>query len=120
MLRRASGLAATIILTLALGIGANTAIFSVVDAVLLRRLPFRDPARLIAIWDTYQGQPKLGVSPAEFEEWSRQTSLFDGLAFYRYVGNGRDMNLSGAAEPVRVHTTWASASLFTVLGVQPA
>ena len=120
MLRRAPGLAAAIILTLALGIGANTAIFSVVDAVLLRPLRFRDPARLIAVWDKYQGQPKLGVSPAEFEEWSRQTDLFDGLAFYRYVGNGRDLNLSGGGEPVRVHTTWASASLFTVLGVQPA
>ena len=64
MLRRAPGLAAAIILTLALGIGATTAIFSVVNAVLLRPLPFRDPGRLIAIWDKYQGQPKLGVSPA--------------------------------------------------------
>ena len=120
MLRRAPSLAATIVLTLALGIGATTAIFSVVNAVLLRPLPLRDPARLIAIWDQYQGQPKLGGSPAEYEQWSRQTDLFDGVAFYRYVGNGRDTNLSGGAEAVRVLTTWASASLFPLLGVQPA
>ncbi len=120
MLRRSPGLVATIVLTLALGIGANTAIFSVVDTVLLRPLPFHDPARLAAIWDTYQNQPKLGVSPLEYQQWSRQTDLFEGTAFYRYVGIGRDMNLSGGLEPVRVHTTWASASLFPVLGVQPA
>ncbi len=120
MLRRSPALAATIVLTLALGIGANTAIFSVVDSVLLRPLEFRDPARLVAIWDNYAGLPKLGVSPAEYEQWSRQTGLFDGVARYRYVGAGRDMNLSGGGEPVRVHTTWASASLFSVLGVRPA
>jgi len=120
MLRRSPALAATIVLTLALGIGANTAIFSVVASVLLRPLEFRDPARLVAIWDNYAGTPKLGVSPAEYEQWSRQTDLFDGVARYRYVGAGRDMNLSGGAEPVRVHTTWASASLFSVLGVRPA
>ena len=119
MLRRSPGLVATIVLTLALGIGANTAIFSVVDTVLLRPLPFHDPARLAALWDTYQNQPKLGVSPLEYQQWSQQTDLFEGTAFYRYVGIGRDMNLSGGSEPVRVHTTWASASLFPVLESGP-
>jgi hypothetical protein len=89
MLRRSPGLVATIVLTLALGIGANTAIFTVVNSVLLRSLPFRDPARLFALWDSYQGVPKLGVSPAEYDEWRRQTDLFDELARYRYVGTGR-------------------------------
>ena len=120
MLRRSPALAATIVLTLALGIGANTAIFSVVNAVLLRPLEFRDPARLVAIWDNYANQPRLGVSPAEYERWSRQTDLFEGTGIYRYVGNGRDMNLTGIGEPVRVHTTWASAGLFRALGVRPA
>ncbi len=120
MLRRSPALAATIVLTLALGIGANTAIFSVVNSVLLRPLEFHDPARLVAIWDHYAGAPKLGVSPAEYEQWSRQTDLFDGVGRYRHVGIGRDMNLSGGTEPVRVHTTWAGASLFPVLGVRPA
>jgi predicted permease len=120
MLRRAPTLSAIIVLTLALGIGATAAIFRVVNAVLLRPLPFREPARLIAIWDTYQGQPRLGVSPAEYTEWRRQSDLFDGIGFYRYIGIGREMNLSGSGEPVRVHTTWAGASLFPLLGVQPA
>jgi len=120
MLRRSPALTATIVLTLALGIGANTAIFSVVNAVLLRPLEFRDPARLVAIWDNYANQPKLGVSPAEYERWSRQSDLLEGAGIYRYVGNGRDMNLTGIGEAARVHTTWASASLFPVLGVRPA
>lgn len=120
MLRRSPALAATIVLTLALGIGANTAIFSVVNAVLLQPLGFRDATRLVAIWDNYANQPKLGVSPAEYERWSRQTDLFEGTGIYRHVGNGRDLNLTGGTEPVRVHSTWASASLFQVLGVRPA
>src|SRR5277367_190174 len=119
MLRRSPALVATIVATLALGIGANTAIFSVVNSVILRPLPFHDPARLAAIWDTYTGQPKLGVSPAEYERWRRQTDLFADTGIYRYVGSGLDLNLTGGQDPLRVHTTWASASLFPVLGVQP-
>ncbi len=97
MLRRSPALAATIILTLALGIGANTAIFTVVNSVLLRPLPVRDPARLVAIWDRYEseGAGKIGVSPAEYDQWRRQTDIFEDIARYRYVGIGRDMNLTG-------------------------
>ncbi|MBZ5611161.1 MAG: ABC transporter permease [Acidobacteriia bacterium] len=120
MLRRSPALTATIVLTLALGIGANTAIFTVVNSVLLRPLPFRDPARLVAIWDRYEGLEKIGVSPAEYDEWCRQTDLFEDVARYRYVGIGRDMNLTGGSEPERVRTTWASAGLFSMLGVRPA
>jgi predicted permease len=120
MLRRSPALAATIVLTLSLGIGANTAIFSVVDSVLLRPLAFRDSGRLVAIWDNYGGLPKLGVSPAEYERWRRQTDLFEGTAFYRYVGNGLELNLTEGVEPVRIHMTWASSSLFSVLGARPA
>ena len=120
MLRNGRALAAAIVLTLALGIGANTAIFTLVDSLLLQPLPFRDPGRLVAIWDNYHGIPKLGVSPAEYDEWARQTDLFDGIGRYRHVGTGRDMNLSGGTEPLRVRTTWASASLFRVLGNAPA
>ena len=77
MLRRSPVFTLTVVLTLALGIGANTAIFTVVNSVLLRPLPFRDPARLVAIWDTYQPNfPKLGVSPTEYDEWARQTDIF--------------------------------------------
>jgi putative ABC transport system permease protein len=74
---------------------------------------------LFALWDSYQGVPKLGVSPAEYDEWRRQTDLFDELARYRYVGTGRDMTLTGGSEALRVRTTWASANLFSTLGVLP-
>lgn len=100
MLRRSHAPILTIVLTLALGIGANTAIFTVVNSVLLRPLPFRDPSRLAAIWDSYQGLPKLGVSPLEDQEWSRQTDIFDSIARYRYVGTGREMNLTGGLRAV--------------------
>jgi putative ABC transport system permease protein len=118
MFRRSRALSATIVLTLALGIGANTAIFSVVYSVLLQPLAVRDPARLVAIWDNYAGQPKLGVSPGEYERWRRQTDLFESTGIYRYVASG--VNLTGAVEPIRVRSTWASASFFVTLGVRPA
>ena len=120
MLRRSPALAATIVLTLTLGIGANTAIFTVVNSVLLRPLPFRDPGRLVAMWDHYEGLEKLGVSPAEYDEWRRQSDVFEQIARFRYVGIGRDMNLTTGAEPERVRTTWASSSLFPMLGVRPS
>ena len=119
MLRRSPVFTLTVVLTLALGIGANTAIFTVVNAVLLP-LPFRDPARLVAIWDTYQPNfPKLGVSPVEYDEWSRQTDIFEGVGRYRYVVGGQEANLTGGAEPLRVQASCASSSLFRMLGVHP-
>ena len=120
MLRRSPIFTLTVVLTLALGIGANTAIFTVVNAVLLRALPFYDPARLVAIWDTYQPNfPKLGVSPVEYDEWSRQTDIFEAVGRYRYVAAGQEANLTGGAEPLRVQASCASSSLFRMLGVQP-
>ena len=118
MLRRSPVFTLTVVLTLALGVGANTAIFTVVNAVLLRPLPFRDPARLVAIWDTYQPNfPKLGVSPVEYDEWSRQTDIFESVGRYRYVAAGQEANLTGGAEPLRVQASCASSSLFRMLGV---
>ncbi|HLK20937.1 MAG TPA: ABC transporter permease, partial [Bryobacteraceae bacterium] len=120
MLRRSPVFTLTVVLTLALGIGANTAIFTVVNAVLLRPLPFRDPARLVAVWDTYQPNfPKLGVSPAEYDEWSGQTDLFEDVGRYRYIASGQEANLTGGAEPLRVQASCASSSLFRMLGVHP-
>jgi putative ABC transport system permease protein len=120
MLRRSPIFALTVILTLALGIGANTAIFTVVNAVLLRPLPYRDPTRLVAIWDSYQPQfAKLGVSPTEYNEWLRQTDIFEELARYRYVAIGKETNLTGGREPIRVQPTCASSSFFSILGVRP-
>ena len=120
MFRRSPLFTLTVILTLALGIGANTAIFTVVNSILLRPLPYRDPARLVAIWDTYHpSYPKLGVSPAEYEEWTRQTDLFKEVARYRYVAIGKETNLTGGREPIRVQPTCVSSSFFSILGVHP-
>jgi predicted permease len=118
MLRRSPVFTLTVVLTLALGIGANTAIFTIVNSLLLRPLPFHDPARLLAIWDTYQPNfPKLGVSPAEYDEWARQTDIFEQIGRYRYVAGGQEANLTGGAEPRRVQASCASSSLFRMLGV---
>jgi putative ABC transport system permease protein len=118
MPRRSPLFTLTVVLTLALGIGANTAIFTVVNSVLLRPLPFDDPARLVAIWDTYQPNfPKLGVSPAEYDQWARQTDIFEQIGRYRYVAGGQEANLTGGAEPRRVQASCASSSLFRMLGV---
>jgi putative ABC transport system permease protein len=120
MLRRSPLFTLTVVLTLALGIGANTAIFTVVNSVLLRPLPYRDPARLVAIWDSYQPQfAKLGVSPAEYDEWVRQTYIFEEVARYRYVAIGKETNLAGGSEPIRVQPTCASSSFFSILGIRP-
>ncbi len=118
MLRRSPVFTLTVVLTLALGIGANTAIFTVVNSVLLRPLPFHDPARLVAIWDTYQPNfPKLGASPTEYDEWARQTDIFEEVGRYRYIASGQEANLTGGAEPRRVQASCASSSLFRMLGV---
>jgi predicted permease len=120
MLRRSPLFTLTVVLTLALGIGANTAIFTVVNSILLRPLPYRDPARLVAIWDSYQPRfAKLGVSPTEYDEWVRQTDIFEEVARYRYVAIGKETNLTGGREPIRVQPTCASSSFFSTLGVRP-
>jgi putative ABC transport system permease protein len=120
LLRRSPFFTLTVVLTLALGIGANTAILTIVNAVLLRPLPFHDPARLIAIWDTYQPNfPKLGVSPIEYDEWARQTDIFEEVGRYRYVAGGQEANLTGGAQPLRVQASCVSSSLLRMLGVHP-
>jgi putative ABC transport system permease protein len=120
MFRRSPLFTLTVILTLALGIGANTVIFTVVNSVLLRPLPYRDPERLVAVWDTYHpSYPKLGVSTVEYDEWARQTDLFEEVARYRYVAIGKETNLIGGREPIRVQPTCVSSSFFSILGVHP-
>ncbi len=116
---RAPGFTVIAALTLALGIGANTAIFSLVHAVILKPLPFRDPSRLIAVWDTYLPQfPKVGVSPPELAAWQQQTDLFGQTGWYRYVPQNLALTSPGS-EALEVHATFASASLFEMLGVAP-
>ena len=82
MLRKKPIFTLVAVLTLAIGIGANTAIFSVINGVLLRRLPYKDPDRLAIIWNDYgdQGQSLPAVSPLDFKDYQRQTQLFEDIA----------------------------------------
>ena len=117
MLAHERGFAAVAILTLALGIGANTAIFSVVNGVLLRPLPYPEPERLFAV---HEQLPKvshlaasLPVSAHHFAEWRKHSTAFEQIA----IVAPRSVNLSGGAEPERVYAARVSAALFPMLGV---
>src|ERR1700739_280295 len=89
MLAKNPGFSAIAILTLALGIGANSAIFSVVNAVLLRPLPFDEPDRLVDLWHlppqaSFPGIPTFAVSPANFLDWRSQSRAFEGMSAYGF------------------------------------
>src|SRR3954463_449377 len=103
------------VIALALGIGANSAIFSVVDAVLLRPLPFKHPEQLVMLWENaaHQGFPKNTPSPANFLDWQKQVQSFTGMAAMAE----RSFNLTGVGEPERLEGRRVSANLFDLLGV---
>src|SRR5881397_819802 len=111
------GFTTVAVLTLALGIGANTAIFSAVDAVLIRPLPYVDAGRLVMIWDEMSdiGFPKHNSTPAEWHEWRRNNTVFTDIAATQPV----QATLSSDGEPVEVPARKVTANLWTVLGVQP-
>jgi putative ABC transport system permease protein len=117
-LRKNPGFTMVAIATLALGIGANSAIFSVVNAVLLRPLPYRDPGRLVAVGsDTKEAGD--GISYQHYQAWKSLSRSYEGLAvYYRNSGWSR-VTLTGE-EPESAQGTYASASLFEVMGVAPA
>jgi putative ABC transport system permease protein len=116
LLLKNPGFSAVVILILALGIGANTAIFSLVNAVLLRPLPYPEPDRLVMLWE---GNLKEGgkhlVSPADFFDLQKNTQSFEYLAALYPPG----FNLTGVNEPERVSGARVSASIFATLGVKP-
>ncbi len=116
MLRKSPGFTSIAILTLALGIGANTAIFSIVDAVLLRPLPFRDPDRLVQLFETESSPGNYPLTGQDFLDWRAQNSTFDDMAVYSYQ---ESFNASGAGEVARATVVEVQASIFSVLGVQP-
>jgi predicted permease len=115
MLLKIPGFTLIAVFTLALGIGANTAIFSVVNAVLLRPLPYQEPQQLAMVWETDKNNAPTLVAPANFTDWSEQSQSVARLAALR----GWDANLTGAGEPERLQGAQATADLFKVLGVQP-
>src|SRR5436190_8334754 len=109
------GFTAVAVLTLALGIGANTAIFSVVNAVLLRPPPFKEPGRLVFVSEKSKDMDNMSVSYPNFLDWQRQQVAFSSLAAFRT----EEWNLTGTSHPERVVGLQVSASFFPTLGVQP-
>jgi predicted permease len=114
-LRRNPSFATIAILTLALGIGANTTIFSVVNGVLLNPLPFPEPDRLIRLYDATDDFSHGSVSYLNFKDWEHDNRTFQSMTGFR----GEDLNLTGEAEPEQVPGEQVSASYFNTLGVQP-
>jgi predicted permease len=115
MLRKNPGFTAVAVLTLALGIGANTAIFSVVNGVLLRPLPYPEPARLMMIYEKTPEFSQNSVSYPNFLDWRRENHSFTDMGAFR----GHDFNFTGSGQPERLSGEYVSASLFPVLGVNP-
>ncbi|MGE5325171.1 MAG: ABC transporter permease [Actinomycetota bacterium] len=115
MLLKSPGFAAIAILTLALGIGANTALFSVVDGVLLNPLPYPHSEQLMAVYGNTRGFNPGPVSYLNFLDWQRQNRTFSSLAIYR----GEDYNFTTSSEGERVSGLMISAGFFTTLGVKP-
>ncbi len=120
-LRKSPAFTAVAILTLALGIGANTAIFSVVQGVLLRPLPFAHPENLVQIWNTYSllpAFPQVELSPGDFEDFRKQSVSFSDMAAYVNIPQG--FNMTGRGEAERVEARYATSGFFPLLGIEPA
>jgi putative ABC transport system permease protein len=115
ILRRSPGFTAVAVLTLALGIGANTAIFSVVNSVLIRPLPYHDPAGLVMVWEisSQSPNPHNTVSPPNFLDWQTRNTVFSSMA---YIFDERD-NLTGTGDPQEVVVQDVSTNFFPLLGV---
>ena len=121
MLRKNPGFTLIAVMTLALGIGANTVIFSAFNAVMLRPLPYKEPNRIVTVWDTYLqlGANKYGVAYANFVDLKeRSRDLFEPLALYQAASN-TTFNLTGLASPERIQGTRATGDFFRALGVAP-
>ena len=116
MLLKNWSVTAIIVVVLALGIGANTAIFSVVNAALLRPLPYADPDKLVRLSEDSPQVPQMSISYPNFLDWREQNKVFSGIAAMQF----RSLNLTGKDEPERLAGRAVSAELFDVLGVKPA
>jgi putative ABC transport system permease protein len=116
MLRKNPGFTVIAVLTLAFGIGANTAIFSVVDAVLLRSLPYKNPRELVWLWCKRTDRAKAPFSIADLEDYERQSRSFESVAAFRLWG----ANLTGTGVPERVQGIQTTGSFFKTVGVAAA
>ncbi len=116
MLLKHPGVSIVAVITLALGIGANTAIFSVVNAVLLRPLTYHDPDRLVSLWENVPNHGRWRASPANFHDWKKQNTLFEDISAY----GGSSMSITGdGGEPEQLVGTRVSSGYFAVVGVEP-
>src|SRR5437879_2148807 len=117
MLLKKPGFTLIAVITLALGIGANTAIFSVVNTVLLRSLPYEEAERLVMLYETapQQKRDRLNVSYPNFSDWRAQSQAFEQVAVFRSGG----VVLAGKDEPARLQAAVVSADLFPLLRVKP-
>jgi predicted permease len=117
MLIKSPGFTTVAVVTLALGIGANSAIFSVIDALLLRQLPYRDPDKLVQVWETdvKRSDNEISASYPNFADWRDQNHVFEQIAAY----SGEGFILTGTADPERIQGAIVSPSFFPMLGVKP-
>src|SRR5687767_6072855 len=116
VLRRSPGFTIAAALTLALGVGVTTALFSVVEAVLLQPLPFADPSRTVVLWSSWTGFPKTWVSYDEYEHYRNETRIFQDVALF----SDYPATVTGGGEPERVRAAQVNREIFDVIGVQPA
>ncbi|HEX4681404.1 MAG TPA: ABC transporter permease, partial [Gemmatimonadaceae bacterium] len=115
MLRRSPGFAITAALVVALGVGANTAAFSVADFVLIRPLPFPHSDRLVTLWESTPGYGSMELSPGNYKDWKARARSFEGMGAYTDYA----ANLTGSGEPLRLGMGIVTWDLFDVLGVRP-
>ena len=116
MLLKNPGFATVAILTLALGIGANTAIFSYVDGILLKPLPYANPERICMVWEKPPGGGRNGISTLNYLDWASQNQVFDHIAAQRYDS----ITLTGAGKPIRLRAVKVSAGYFEIFGARAA
>lgn len=115
-LLRSRGFTAVAAITLTIGIGANTAIFSIIDSILLRPLPFREPDRLVRLYETEAAPGHYPFAGPDFLDWKTQNHTFSDMALFAWSG---DMNLSGGGRPDHVFAVPTEANFFSLLGVKP-
>ena len=116
MLAKSPGFTAIAVVTLALGIGANTAIFSVINSALLRPLPFHEPQRLVSLWETESAPGNFPLSGRDYLDWQSQSRALESTALYSW---GRSFSASGAGQPEGAAVISTQANFFSVLGVEP-
>src|ERR1017187_8461473 len=116
-LRRSPGFTIIALLTLALGIGANTAIFSFVNGVLLKPLPYRDPHGIVMVWEKPPGGYRNGISTLNFLDWKNRNTVFEHMAAIDFGGS---VTLTGSGQPEQIQGVRVSASYFDIFGVQAA